>query len=612
MMRQSWAKRVEEVIQLYGDEDMDREWLDAPLTDEEEWEWRSSMNENLVVGYIIGGGLKEGFRVRLTVSADTVQEGSFVVCDSGPWRFFGLVTDLQLGATDPRFADEKSERMQPAMQQALLGKTLYTTLEMYPTLMLERGPDPAVDPTAFLDWQDKIVGGELERPSPRPVRTVPAHHALVRLADEGDVAEIFPGSFIIGTTTTEPHHPIGLDLTKLVKRSSGIFGATGTGKSFLTRMVLAGVMKEQVAAALVFDMHNEYAFDDADTDRGARVWGLKSIFGANVQVAALGKGALVRGHTPDFTLELALNDFQTGDINLLAEALNLTDTAAVTLNALERSFERNWFAQFMKLEPGATETYTTESGKTVTEPAANSVAAWARNNNVHEKAAEALHRKLSLIYDRPYVVETPASDAVSAIVDKLENGRHVILSFGEFDDDLDYLLVSNILTRRIRQHWVKRTEEHKTLGSAPPTALMIAIEEAHKLLNPHLAGQTAFGIIARELRKYFVTLLVVDQRPSGIDDEVMSQLGTRITGWLGDEDDIRAVLTGLAGRDQLRGMLARLQEKEEVLLLGWGVKMPIPVRSRRYDQAFYDEMRGRKAAPAPASSLDDINADLYG
>ena len=64
---------------------------------------------NESIGYMIGGGLKEGFRVRLTVSADTVQEGSFVVCDSGPWRFFGLVTDLQLGATDPRFADELSE-----------------------------------------------------------------------------------------------------------------------------------------------------------------------------------------------------------------------------------------------------------------------------------------------------------------------------------------------------------------------------------------------------------------------------------------------------------------------------------------------------------------------
>ena len=46
-------------------------------------------------------------------------------------------------------------------------------------------------------------------------------------------------------------------------------------------------------------------------------------------------------------------------------------------------------------------------------------------------------------------------------------------------------------------------------------------------------------------------------------------------GWLGDDDDIHAVLSGLAGRDALRGMLARLQPKEEVLLLGWGVPMPL-------------------------------------
>lgn len=562
------------------------------------------MSDN--IGYIIGGGLKEGFRARLTVAADTVQEGSFVVCDSGRYRYFGLVTDLQLGATDPRFADEQMTRLQPVISQALLGKTLYTTLDVYPTLMMDRGPD---EPAAYLAWQERIDKG-LENPGPKPVKTVPAHHAPVRLADAGDVAQIFgeegKGMFVVGQTI-EQGYPVRLDLHKFVKRSSGIFGATGTGKSFLTRMVLAGLMKENVAAALVFDMHNEYAFDDLDTDKGSKVMGLKSLFGSQAQVAALGKGAMVRGNTPDFTLELALSDFQTGDIRLLAGALDLTDTAEVTLNALARDFGQKWFAQFMKLEPGAVE-IDPETGKTF--PAANSVAAWARANNVHEKAAEALHRRLSRIYDRPYVVEKPAADAVTAIVDKLENGRHVILGFGEYDSDLDYLLVSNILTRRIRQHWVRKTEQHKTHGQAAPQPLLIAIEEAHKLLSPQMSGQTAFGTIARELRKYFVTLLVVDQRPSGIDDEVMSQLGTRITGWLGDEDDIRAVLTGLAGREQLRGMLARLQEKEEVLLLGWGVKMPIPIKSRRYDQAFWDDMK--RGSVAAGRSLDDLNRDLFG
>ena len=98
--------------------------------------------------------------------------------------------------------------------------------------------------------------------------------------------------------------------------------------------------------------------------------------------------------------------------------------------------------------------------------------------------------------------------------------------------------------------------------------------------------------IAREMRKYYVTLLIIDQRPSQIYDEVMSQLGTRISGWLGDEDDISAVLSGLAGRDSLRGILARLKPAEEVLMLGWGVPMPILVKSRRYDDQFWQDLPG--------------------
>jgi len=561
------------------------------------------------LGYVVGGGLKEGFRIRLTVPADSVQEGSFVVCESGHFRYYGLVTDLQLGSTDPRFADEQSDRLPASLRQALYGKTLYTTLAVYPTLMLDLGPDLTAPERA--EWQARVDRGE-ENPGPRPVKTVPAHHAPVRPADAADVAAIFGeeggANFVVGHTI-EQGYPVCLDLARFVKRSSGIFGATGTGKSFLTRMVLAGLMKADVAAALVFDMHNEYGYDDRDADRDTTVRGLKAMFGQKAQIAGLGKSTRVRGASPDFTLELSTRDFGTADILLLAEALDLNETAAVTLSALERAFQRDWFAEFMALKPGAV--VEDESGKKV--PAGDSVAYWANGHNIHPAAAESLHRKLQPIFNRAYVVERPAADAVKAIVDQLENGRHVILSFGEYDSELDYMLVSNVLTRRIRQQWVDKTERHKSFGEAPPRPLVIAIEEAHKLLSPAIAGQTAFGTIARELRKYNVTLLIVDQRPSGIDDEVMSQLGTRITGWLGDEDDIRAVLSGLAGREQLRGMLARLQEKEEVLLLGWGVKMPIPIRSRRYDGQFYDDMRGRASAPLPAEryTLQRANDDLF-
>lgn len=563
----------------------------------------STQPTRTVIGYIVGGGLKESFRVRLTVPASEVQEGAFVVIESGNWIFYGLVTDLQLGSTDPRFADEQSEdRLPPEFSKLLHGQTLFTNLEVLPALMLERGPDPGSP--EYEQWRTEIDLKLRSEPRPLPVKTVPPHHAPVRLASPGDISEIFgsadsESNFVIGYTR-EQGHPVCLDLEKFVQRSSGVFGATGTGKSFLTRIILAGLMQYNRASVLVFDMHNEYGFDDTASDTGQRVVGLRTRFPGRLRVVGLGKGALIRGQAPDFNLEIAEKDIQPEDIEMLTHELNLKETTPTTLEALVSSFRRDgWFTAFKKMKNGAV--IEDESGKRI--PAPDSVAAWASQAGVNQMAAEGLHSKLGRVFRLPYLVEQPASDSISEIIHTLEAGNHVVLSFGQHESDLDYLLVTNLLTRRIRQAWEERTNEFRTTGKGEPRPLVIVVEEAHKLLNREMAAQTTFSTIARELRKYYVTLLIVDQRPSQIYDEVMSQLGTRISGWLGDDEDIRAVLSGLAGRDALRGMLARLQPKEEVLLLGWGVPMPIPVRSRRYDDRFWEELQGKSSSRRPTGDI---------
>jgi hypothetical protein len=565
--------------------------------------------KNTAIGYIVGGGLKESFRVRLTVPAQIVQEGGFVVIESGDWMFYGLVTDLQLGATDPRFADEQSEvRFPPGLARLLHGQTLYTNLEVLPALMLERGPEPGT--AAYSTWIEAIDAGLREMPRPMPVKTVPPHHAEVRLAGPGDIAEIFgksedPGNFVIGYTR-EGENPVCLNLERFVQRSSGVFGATGTGKSFLTRLVLAGLMQYNKASVLVFDMHNEYGLDDISSDTGQRVVGLKSKFGRKVMMVGLGQGARIRASIPDYNLEIAWSDIQPEDIEMLTRELNLKETTPTTLDALWTEFGRDWFARFREMKSGAM--IEDDNGKKI--PAPESVAFWANRAGINVSAAEGLHSKLGRLFNKTYIVDRPAVDTVKQIITSLEAGQHVILSFGEYEADLDYLLVSNMLTRRIRDAWEQRTNEFRNKGEKEPRPLVIVLEEAHKLLNREMASQTSFSTIAREMRKYYVTLLIIDQRPSQIYDEVMSQLGTRISGWLGDEDDIRAVLSGLAGRDALRGMLARLQPKEEVLLLGWGVPMPLPVRSRRYDDQFWVELLGKSGASSRTRSEADILEDL--
>ncbi len=554
--------------------------------------------ENPPIGFVTGGGLEANLQVKLTVPAQTVQEGAFVVMDSGTLRFYGLVTDLQLAAIDPNYASQlNSERFNPRLGQYLNQNTLYTNLAVMPALMLDRGPDPASPEYAV--WAQNRP----EISKPITVKTVPDHHAPVKLANAEDIAQIFGREdgktiFRVGETR-EQGHAVCLNLEKLVQRSSGIFGTTGSGKSFLARMILAGLIHANNASALIFDMHNEYGPSSTSSDTGQPVIGLKEKFKARVRLVGLGAGTDFGAMNADFQLEIAHKDITAEDILQLSQTLNLKETTAATLDALQTSFGEDWFTEFMQMRGKATE----EDGEGKRHAAADSVEAWADEVGVNVMAAESLRSKLNRLMNRPYLVDSPASNGLAEIIDSLQKGRHVILSFGRYDSELDYLLVTNLITRKIRDTWEADTSQYHKDKKKEPRPLVVVVEEAHKLLNHEMASQTIFNTIAREMRKYYVTLLIIDQRPSQIYDEVMSQLGTRISGALGDEDDINAVLSGLAGRSSLRGMLAKLQPKEEVLMLGWGVPMPIPIRSRRYDEKFWQELL-KDEKPKPATTAD--------
>jgi len=564
------------------------------------------------IGYIVSGSLQGGLEARLSIPPARLQEGAFVVARILPTetepglQFYGLVTDLRLAASDARFADEQVAQRFGAHLAALLhGQTLYTTLVFSPHLMLELPPEGEA---ARATWWADIESGRRPQPRPMPVKTIPPHHTRVYLATQGDVDEIFgkpdaAGRFFAVGTTREQGYAVRIDLERFIRRPAGVFGATGAGKSFLVRLLLAGLIHYGRAAVLVYDMHNEYGLDIQDPEKNTRVLGLKTKLPAKVRVVALGRGTLIHGDkAPDYHLEVAMDDIEPEDIELLSRELNLTDTAPTVLDALVKSFGRQWFREFKALVPGKVEVFVDDKGKERRVPTPDSVEGWARQHNIHERAALALHSKLRRLFGRDYIVEEPAENTLEAMIQDLEAGRSVVLSFGPYETDLDYLFVSNLITRKIRQHWVERTNAFRSGKAAEPRPLVVVVEEAHKLLSREMAAQTTFNILAREMRKYYVTLLIVDQRPSQIDDEVMSQLGTRIAGWLGDEDDIRAVLAGLAGREVLRGLLSRLQLGEEVLITGFGVPMPIVVRTRRYDEAFWrdllgkDDLTGRSAA----------------
>ncbi|MBI4286165.1 MAG: DUF87 domain-containing protein [Chloroflexi bacterium] len=504
------------------------------------------------LGIVVAGSLNKGVDIRLdgAVSIEDVVVGRYVTIQGQKRRFFGMITDVSLGVSDPKLAQTPPDVTDAFIAEVLAGTSTYGTVHVLP--MLTIGSDAA-----------SLVEG------PQPVKSIPGHYAPVSVASAQDIERVFgkedPRRFWIGNPL-EMETRLCLDLAEFVKRSNGIFGKSGTGKTFFTRILLIGMLQKSKAANLIFDMHNEYGW--AGTwEEGKSVKGLKQLFPSKVAVFTLDEeNSRQRGVSTDFVVRIGYDEIEPEDVALLRQTLNLTEPAIEAVYQIRRRLGADWLHILADIG----------------EEAASELVA---ELNIHESTFQNLQRGLATIRRLPFVVPHAPTNAVKGILEHLDRNVNVVLEFGRYRDIAAYVLVANMLSRRIYARYQERTERAMASGAALPAPLVITIEEAHKFLNPEIAGRTIFGTIAREMRKYNVTLLVIDQRPSGIDEEVMSQLGTKVTYLLDNERDIDSVLAGVSGRSELKSVLARLAPRRQALVFGHAVPMPVAFQPREYGSA---------------------------
>ncbi len=526
------------------------------------------------LGTVVGGSLSEGVEVKLNdnASVEDIPVGSYVVIQGETKRFFGMVNEVRLAATDARLRTTPANLSDPFVAEVLSGTAAYGTITVRPRLLLPM-----------------VAGSDAEL---APARTVPAHFARASKASDADVAQVFgvedDRHFAVGTPL-DMEAVVCLDLKAFVERSNGVFGKSGTGKSFLTRLLLIGVLQSRLSSLLIFDMHDEYGWAGSDAERGTQVKGLKQLFPSQVAVFALDREkAMGRPVKPDVMVEIGYGDIEPEDIMVLRETLNISEVAAESSYSLERHFGKGkWLKAFLDLE-----------GRDAIFELANDI-------NINTSALASFHSRLTNRFARlPFLVEKPAQDSVQALMDQLDKGNHVVLEFGRYGDDVPaYMLVANLLTRRIYARYRDRQMTETVDKGKSTTPLSIVIEEAHRFLSPAVASQSTFGIIAREMRKYNVTLLVVDQRPSGIDPEVMSQIATKVCCLLDDDRDVDAVMTGTSGSRELRSVLAGLESRQQALIFGNAVPIPVAVRVRDYGTAdSYDSLMRKTRRPSAKKS----------
>ncbi|MFM8296485.1 MAG: helicase HerA domain-containing protein [Microcystaceae cyanobacterium] len=537
------------------------------------------------LGSVIQGSLSQGLEVRLypDVSVEEMRVGKFLVVQGTRSRFFCLLTDVSLGTANPRILANPPSVEDTLMREVLAGSGTYGTIELAPMLMFTPVEGKVSASTSSnngngLGSFEVQSGAEVEL---LPVKTIPAHFSQVLEASESDFRTVFGWeddphrrNFAIGQPL-DMDVPVCLDLDRFVERSNGVFGKSGTGKSFLTRLLISGIIRKQAAVNLMFDMHSEYGWEAMREGKTvSTVKGLRQLFPGEVEIFTLdAESTNRRGVRGAQELFLSFEQIEIEDIRLVGFELGLSEAALDNANILFSEFGRSWINRLLQMSN-------------------EDIKIFCEEKQGHAGSIMSLQRKLKRLESLKYLRSVCQHNYVEQVLQALEAGKNVVIEFGSQSNLLSYMLATNMITRRIHSTYVKKAEKFLQTKnpSDRPRQLVITIEEAHRFLDSSIVHQTIFGTIAREMRKYFVTLLIVDQRPSGIDNEVMSQIGTRITCLLNDEKDIEAIFTGVSGGQNLRSVLAKLDSKQQALVLGHAVPMPVVVKTRPYDQQFYQEI----------------------
>lgn len=115
------------------------------------------------------------------------------------------------------------------------------------------------------------------------------------------------------------------------------------------------------------------------------------------------------------------------------------------------------------------------------------------------------------------------------------------------------------------------------------TPLVVVLDEAHQFLSKSVGDENnrvfldAFGLIAKEGRKYGLTCLLATQRPRDIPEDVLSQVGMFVVHRLITERDQAVVVNASGVLDGSTAAFLPNLRDGEALMIGTSSIMPLPV-----------------------------------
>ena len=164
-----------------------------------------------------------------------------------------------------------------------------------------------------------------------------------------------------------------------------------------------------------------------------------------------------------------------------------------------------------------------------------------------------------------------------------------------------------ILVNAIGRHLLKLARG----GSFKDRPLLVLLDEAHNFISRSLEDEyskyplDAFELVAKEGRKFSLTLCLATQRPRDLDEGVLSQVGTLVVHRLTNDKDREVVERASGDIDRSAAVFLPTLAPGEAVIVGVDFPFPLTIQvnepTRKPDSRGPDFQR-RWAAPTPAAA----------
>ena len=470
-------------------------------------------------------------------------------------------------------------------------------------------------------WMSLVLVGErVGNKFERGVTQFPTAEDEVHLVTLDDLNIIYGGfdesnSITVGNISVSESLPAKIDLDKLVTRHCAIIGSTGSGKSNTVAVILESIAKGGFKSAriILIDPHGEY---DETLSKYSKVYKVKTDLSKgqsalHIPFWALPFDELMRsfpGNLSDQQRDYIRAKILDKKINSIQYLKNKPKVAAITSDSpipfsLKQlwfeldDFERQTFRENRKPET-ATLKEKGDPEKLISneyEPASAGGGSPFLNHQakgilgfLDGMKNRMLDQRFKFLYEpggfTPDLDGKVTQDLDSLLLEWLGHDKAITI--------LDLSSVPAIIMSSISGSLLKIMYDalfwaQNLLVGGRKQPLLLVLEEAHSYLK---AGENSISsrtiqTIAKEGRKYGVGLLLVTQRPTELDETVLSQCGTLIALRMTNKGDRGHV--SAAVQDELYDMVALLPSLRtgEGLVMGEGVKIPSRVKFEKISKA---------------------------